>query len=232
MEQLSDIKLLAFDADDTLWDCQCFFDEVSERYCDLLAHYGEHGEIGDALFNVEMGNMEELGYGSKAFVISLVENALRVSNYRISARETEEIIALGRSLLRMTAQPLPHVAETLREIRGKGRYTMVVFTKGDQLEQEQKFLRSGLADMFDDLIIVSDKTPQAYERLCKLFGAKPAETVMIGNSLKSDIRPAIQAGCHAIHIPHAITWQHEHAEPIEHERLTAISRFDELCRLL
>ena len=93
MEQLSDIKLLAFDADDTLWDCQCFFDEVSERYCDLLAHYGEHGEIGDALFNVEMGNMEELGYGSKAFVISLVENALRVSNYRISARETEEIIA-------------------------------------------------------------------------------------------------------------------------------------------
>lgn len=232
MKPLTDFKLLAFDADDTLWDCQTFFNEVSRQYASFLSKYGDSEQIGEALFKVEMGNMEELGYGSKAFIISLVENALRITDYRLTARETEEIIAMGRTLLRLPARPLPYVAETLNELRAKGRYTMVVFTKGDQLEQEQKFHRSGLASLFDDICIVSDKTPQAYSRLCKLYGILPEETVMIGNSLKSDIRPALDAGCHAIHIPYHTTWEYEHAEPINHERLTTINQFDELRQLL
>ena len=226
--KLTETKLLAFDADDTLWDCQSFFDDISRRYCEFLAHYGNIDAIGEALFRVEMGNMEELGYGTKAFVISLVENALRISDYRLDAHETEEIVRLGRSLLRLPATPFPGVTETLQKLKAQDGYTMVVLTKGDYLEQERKFHRSGL----DDFIVVSEKTSEVYQRMCRQFGVQPSETIMIGNSFKSDIHPALQAGCHAIYIPHHTTWQYEHAEPIEHERLITIKKFDELWELL
>ena len=151
--KLTETKLLAFDADDTLWDCQSFFDDISRRYCEFLAHYGNIDAIGEALFKVEMGNMEELGYGTKAFVISLVENALRISDYRLDAHETEEIVRLGRSLLRLPATPFPGVTETLQKLKAQDGYTMVVLTKGDYLEQERKFHRSGLKEFFDDFIV-------------------------------------------------------------------------------
>lgn len=230
--ELTETKLLAFDADDTLWDCQSFFDDISRRYCEFLAHYGNIDAIGEALFKVEMGNMEELGYGTKAFVISLVENALRISDYRLDAHETEEIVRLGRSLLRLPATPFPGVTETLQKLKAQDGYTMVVLTKGDYLEQERKFHRSGLKEFFDDFIVVSEKTSEVYQRMCRQFGVQPSETIMIGNSFKSDIHPALQAGCHAIYIPHHTTWQYEHAEPIEHERLVTINKFDELWELL
>lgn len=230
--KLTETKLLAFDADDTLWDCQSFFDDISRRYCEFLAHYGNIDAIGEALFKVEMGNMEELGYGTKAFVISLVENALRISDYRLDAHETEEIVRLGRSLLRLPATPFPGVTETLQKLKAQDGYTMVVLTKGDYLEQERKFHRSGLKEFFDDFIVVSEKTSEVYQRMCRQFGVQPSETIMIGNSFKSDIHPALQAGCHAIYIPHHTTWQYEHAEPIEHERLITIKKFDELWELL
>lgn len=230
--KLTETKLLAFDADDTLWDCQSFFDDISRRYCEFLAHYGNIDAIGEALFRVEMGNMEELGYGTKAFVISLVENALRISDYRLDAHETEEIVRLGRSLLRLPATPFPGVTETLQKLKAQDGYTMVVLTKGDYLEQERKFHRSGLKEFFDDFIVVSEKTSEVYQRMCRQFGVQPSETIMIGNSFKSDIHPALQAGCHAIYIPHHTTWQYEHAEPIEHERLITIKKFDELWELL
>ena len=230
--ELTETKLLAFDADDTLWDCQSFFDDISRRYCEFLAHYGNIDAIGEALFKVEMDNMEELGYGTKAFVISLVENALRISDYRLDAHETEEIIRLGRSLLRLPATPFPGVTETLQKLKAQDGYTMVVLTKGDYLEQERKFHRSGLKEFFDDFIVVSEKTSEVYQRMCRQFGVQPSETIMIGNSFKSDIHPALQAGCHAIYIPHHTTWQYEHAEPIEHERLITIKKFDELWELL
>lgn len=230
--KLTETKLLAFDADDTLWDCQSFFDDISRRYCEFLAHYGNIDAIGEALFRVEMGNMEELGYGTKAFVISLVENALRISDYRLDAHETEEIVRLGRSLLRLPATPFSGVTETLQKLKAQDGYTMVVLTKGDYLEQERKFYRSGLKEFFDDFIVVSEKTSEVYQRMCRQFGVQPSETIMIGNSFKSDIHPALQAGCHAIYIPHHTTWQYEHAEPIEHERLITIKKFDELWELL
>ena len=230
--KLTETKLLAFDADDTLWDCQSFFDDISRRYCEFLAHYGNIDAIGEALFKVEMGNMEELGYGTKAFVISLVENALRISDYRLDAHETEEIVRLGRSLLRLPATPFPGVTETLQKLKAQDGYTMVVLTKGDYLEQERKFHRSGLKEFFDDFIVVSEKTSEVYQRMCRQFGVQPSETIMIGNSFKSDIHPALQAGCQAIYIPHHTTWQYEHAEPIEHEQLITIKKFDELWELL
>lgn len=230
--ELTETKLLAFDADDTLWDCQSFFDDISRRYCEFLAHYGNIDAIGEALFRVEMGNMEELGYGTKAFVISLVENALRISDYRLDAHETEKIVRLGRSLLRLPATPFPGVTETLQKLKAQDGYTMVVLTKGDYLEQERKFHRSGLKEFFDDFIVVSEKTSEVYQRMCRQFGVQPSETIMIGNSFKSDIHPALQAGCHAIYIPHHTTWQYEHAEPIEHERLITINKFDQLWELL
>lgn len=231
MKSLQETKVLAFDADDTLWDCQSFFEEVEREYCRFLAPYGDEETISSEFYKIEMGNMQDLGYGTKAFVISLLENALRVSNYRLTARETERIIEMGRALLYLPATPLPGVVQTLAEIRSRSRYRMVLFTKGDQLEQENKLMRSGLRDFFDDVVIVSEKVRGEYTALCRRFNVAPDGLVMIGNSFKSDIEPALAAGCRAVHIPFHVIWKFEHADTFEHERLTTLTQFDELASL-
>ncbi len=207
-----DIRLLAFDADDTLWDCQGHFDEVEDSYCQLLSRYGSKQEIAASLFSTETANMALLGYGSKAFTISLIENAIKISGGKVDSATITKIINLGKSLLNMPATPLPGVEQTLKALRDYGRYTMVVFTKGDNLDQENKFKRSGLSPFFDDCIVVADKTAHEYKHLCQLFNININQLCMVGNSFKSDILPVLNLGGYAIHVPYELQWKMEKAE--------------------
>lgn len=228
LQPLQHIKLVAFDADDTLWDCQGHFNAVEEAYCRLLSSYGSRDEISNRLFSVESANMPLLGYGSKAFTLSMVENALRLSGGRVSANELLAIIDLGKSLLRLPATPLPGVVDTLRYLRGLRRYSMVVFTKGDNLDQESKLVRSGLSEFFRDVVVVSDKTKYEYTRLCDMFDTDISHLCMVGNSFKSDIAPVLQLGGYAIHVPYRLMWKHEESDTFDHPHLRVAERIEQL----
>jgi putative hydrolase of the HAD superfamily len=226
------IKVIAFDADDTLWDCQSHFEAVEKEYCDLLADYGTSEEISAALFQTETRNMPELGYGSKAFTLSLIENAVKVSQGHITADTLLHIEMLGRRLLNIPATPLPGVEEALKAIRSTGHQKMVVFTKGEILDQENKLLRSGLWSYFDRVEVVADKTPRQYRELCATFGIGIDELLMVGNSFKSDIEPVLRLGGFAVHVPFRLTWAHEVVEEFDHHRLARISHISQLPQLL
>lgn len=225
---LHHIKIIAFDADDTLWDCQTHFDVIEQKYLQLIHEFGDNSQIADELFAIEKANMPILGYGSKAFTISMLEEALHVSNGRVSSAVIQQIIQLGKSLLQMPAQPLPYVESTLKTLADSHRYQMILFTKGEIAEQTNKLKRSGLTRYFEEVEITGDKTEEAYRRLCRIYDADPKELVMIGNSFKSDIAPALAIGSYAIHIPYHINWKMEEAEEFDHKNLVKIARFDEI----
>lgn len=225
MSALSPIRVIAFDADDTLWDCQSHFEAVEEHLYRLIAPYCEDPK--KELFITESGNMADLGYGCKAFTISIIETALRIGGNHLSATELSDLLSHSKSLLHLPATPLPEVEETLQRLQAYP-YRLVVFTKGELQDQENKLHRSGLAKYFSHVEITSNKTEREFQLLCEHLGIYPAELLMVGNSLKSDIAPALNIGATAIHIPFHVTWQLEHFEDIEHERLTKISHFKEI----
>lgn len=234
MIDFSQVRLLAFDADDTLWDCQNHFDRVEEEYAEILEPYRSEGQPAprEALFEVESRNMPLLGYGCKAFAISLIENAIEYSRHRISASEMARIIELGKVLLNLPATPLEGVEDTLRELHHLHRYWLVVFTKGEILDQENKLRRSGLLPYFDDVVVVSDKTPESYQRLCARHGVGLEEMLMIGNSFKSDVAPVLQLGGNAIYIPFDAVWQHEVVDEYDHSRLCRADKFADILAYL
>ena len=239
------IKLIAFDADDTLWDCQSHFVEVEQRYRQLLADYADEQTVSHELFKTETANMAELGYGCKAFTLSLVENAVKISQGRIPANLLLQIQDLGRSLLRLAATPLPEVRETLEQLRHSLLSPsvpascslplpcpiMIVFTKGEIDDQQHKLERSGLAPLFDDCVVVADKTKDEYIRLAQRYGVDISEMLSVGNSFKSDVEPVLQLGGYAVHIPFTHLWAHEHTEEYEHPRLKVISHFGEFLQV-
>ena len=229
---LSHIRLIAFDADDTLWDCQSHFDAVEKKYCELLSKYGSADFVSAELFKTETRNMAELGYGSKAFTLSLIENAVLISQGRINADLLLQIEMLGRSLMQLPATPLPGVEETLKKIRAMSRYKMTVFTKGEIIEQEHKLMRSGLWPLFDRVDVVADKTPRQYRELCMTFGIDISELLMVGNSFKSDIAPVLELGGYAAHIPFEIMWQHEETDEYDHHHLFSLENIEQLVEIL
>ena len=233
MSTLPSLRVIAFDADDTLWDCQSHFEEVENHLYKLIAPYCD--DPAQELFNTESGNMADLGYGCKAFTISIIETALRVGGDHLSAEQLADLLSHSKSLLHLPATPLPGVEVTLRKLRDlfvDGSDTkMVVFTKGELQDQENKLRRSGLLQYFDDVEITSDKTQREFLALCEHQSIHPSELLMVGNSLKSDIAPALAIGAWAVHIPFHVTWQLEHAEDIDHERLTKIAHFNEILDL-
>lgn len=175
-----------------------------------------------------MGNLECLGYGAKAFTISMVETALRVSGQKISAEKIQQIILLGKSLLQMPIELLPSVEETLKALKEQGDYRLVVATKGDLLDQERKLQRSGLMPYFDHIEIMSDKTEKEYTRLLQVLQVAPEEFLMIGNSLKSDIKPVLAIGGYGVYIPFEVMWQHEVVDTFNHPRLKQMKNPTEL----
>ena len=229
MINLNNIRVIAFDADDTLWDCQSHFEAVENHLYDLIAPYCE--APAKELFQTESGNMVDLGYGCKAFTISIVETALRVAGDHLSSQQLSDLLSHSKSLLHLPATPLPEVEETLQRLQAYP-YRLVVFTKGELQDQENKLHRSGLAKYFSHVEITSNKTEVEFQQLCEHLGILPFQLLMVGNSLKSDIAPALTIGASAIHIPFHVTWQLEHSEDIEHERLEKITHFNEIITIL
>ena len=229
MINLNDIRVIAFDADDTLWDCQSHFEAVENHLYRLIAPYCE--TPAKELFQTESGNMADLGYGCKAFTISIIETALRVAGDHLSAEELSDLLSHSKSLLHLPATPLPEVEETLQRLQAYP-YRLVVFTKGELQDQENKLHRSGLAKYFSHVEITSNKTELEFQQLCEHLDILPSQLLMVGNSLKSDIAPALTIGASAIHIPFHVTWQLEHSEDIEHPRLVKITHFNEIIRTL
>ena len=222
------IKVVAFDADDTLWDCQSHFELVQQRLYQLLSPWTDRAE--EELISTERANMADLGYGCKAFTLSVLETALRVSHLQIGTDALSELLALGRQLLHLPATPLPGVEQTLFAL--KGSYRMVVFTKGELQDQQNKLRRSGLEGYFDDVEITSDKTQHEFLALCRHQDIHPSQLLMVGNSLPSDIAPALAIGAQAVHIPFHVTWQLEHTDDFDHPRLVKLGTITQLLPLL
>ena len=229
---MNEIKLIAFDADDTLWDCQGHFERVMQRLYSELAPWVDRETAARELFATERKNMPMLGFGTKAFTLSMMETAMRVSNYEMGAAKISEIQQLCYGLLSFPCTPLPEVEETLRVLHENGGRRMVVFTKGELQDQENKLRRSGLEKYFDDVTITSDKTQHEFRQLCDHNGIHPSELLMVGNSLKSDIAPALAIGAWAVYIPFHVTWELEHTESFEHPRMVQIEHFGELMQAL
>jgi len=227
-----EFRVIAFDADDTLWDCQSWFDLVEERCAELLKPWATRKEVSEGLFATEHRNLSLTGYGTKAFTLSLIENAVRISHGEISGDDVMRLIDMGKDLLRFPTTPLPEVQETLEALVQRRRYRLVVFTKGELMDQEDKLRRSGLEQYFCRLETVSNKTVTEYRQLCENLDVAPEETLMVGNSFRSDIAPALQAGAWAAHIPYHVVWELEKSEEFPHERLYKMQQFGELLHLL
>jgi len=223
---------VAFDADDTLWDCQSHFERATDDCCRLLSPWADAVAVRRSLFETERKNMALLGYGTKAFTLSLVESAVKVSGGKVTGDVVGEIVALGHRLLQLSANPLPEVEPTLAQLYEEGRYRLVVFTKGELLDQESKLRRSGLAKYFQHVEIVSDKTRHAFLSLCRILRIAPNSLLMVGDSLRSDMAPALEIGASAVYIPFHVTWELEHTEEFAHERMEKIERFSEILNLI
>ncbi|MCR4918224.1 MAG: HAD hydrolase-like protein [Prevotella sp.] len=230
MINTDDISVVAFDADDTLWDCQSHFEAVERHLYQLIQPYCD--DAAAQLYLTESNNMADLGYGCKAFTISILETALRVGGPHLTADSLQQLLNHSKQLLQLPATPLPGVEATLQALAASHRYRMVVFTKGELQDQENKLQRSGLKHYFSHVEITSNKTEREFQQLCNHFYIEPQQLLMVGNSFRSDIAPALSIGAWAVHIPFHVTWQLETFEEYEHERLTKIDRPEQLLQLL
>lgn len=220
--------ILGIDADDTLWHNETIFQLTIERFSRLLGNHALSDHLAERLIATERKNLRLYGYGIKGFTLSMVETAITVADDGLPSSVIAEILALGHEMLEHPVEPLPGVADTLTNLKRDG-HRLVVITKGDLLDQEQKLARSGLGDLFDAVEIVSEKTPEVYARIFGRFGAGEGEAVMIGNSAKSDILPALAAGHWGFHVPYHVTWEAEIAEvPEDAPRYRRLTRFDEV----
>jgi len=221
------LTTVGLDADDTLWQSEQFFKLTETRFVGLLAAYAEGADLSARLLQAEMKNLQFYGFGTKSFVLSMIETAIDVTHGQVPASVIQEILGAGREMLTHPILPLPHVRETLEEL-GKS-LRLVLISKGDLFDQERKLAQSGLGQLFHGIEIVSDKTPQTYKRIFDRHGDGPERAAMVGNSLRSDIVPAIAAGCWGVFIPHELTWTLEHVEaPTQHPRFKQLNGFNEL----
>lgn len=210
MNTYKNIKVVAFDADDTLWVNETYFREAEHKFAKLLSKYETVNKIDQELFKIEIENLGLYGYGIKGFVLSMVEAALKLSNFQINSSIIDQIIQIGKEMLDKPVELLDGVEHVLKTL--KPNYNLIVATKGDLLDQERKLEKSGLLKYFHHIEILSEKKEENYERLIAHLDILPEELLMVGNSLKSDILPLLNIGAHAIHVPFHTTWTHEHIE--------------------
>lgn len=225
------IKVIAFDADDTLWVNEPFFREAEERFASLLENFMPHHSIMKELFRTEIGNLGLYGYGIKGFMLSMIETAMRITDQKMPLGMIDKILKIGKDMLAKPVDLIPGVEEVLKELNGD--YRIVMATKGDLVDQERKLKKSGLEPHFHHIEIMSDKQVADYSKLIRHLDVAPEEFVMLGNSLKSDILPVLELGGHGIHIPFHITWLHEQIEhEINHERFYQAERIGEVAELI
>jgi len=221
------IKVVAFDADDTLWSNEPFFNETERKLCALLEDYLPHHTVSQELYRMQIQNLPLYGYGVKSFILSMIEVAMSVSEKTISLDVVEKIIGLGKEMLEKPIELLDDVEHVLHSL--SGRYRLVVATKGDLLDQERKLKKSGLEHYFHHIEIMSEKREVDYRKLIKHLDIAPEEFVMIGNSLKSDVLPVLTMGGHGFHVPFHTTWAFEQIDHrIEHPNFKEFTSLKEV----
>ena len=229
--QFQNIKVIAFDADDTLWDNEPFFVEAEEKFTALLEDFLPRHTITRELLQTEIQNMELYGYGVKAFMLSMIETAIRISEQKIPAPVIENILHIGRSMLEKPVQLLDGVENVLIQL--KSDYRLVLATKGDLLDQERKLKKSNLEGFFHHIEIMSEKKEADYKKLIRHLDIAPENFLMIGNSLKSDIMPVINCGGNAVHVPYHTLWALEKLDiDLNTDHFTTIEKISELPALL
>jgi putative hydrolase of the HAD superfamily len=225
------IKVIGFDADDTLWVNETYFREAELEFGKLMQSFETINTIDQELFKIEIENLPIYGYGIKGFVLSMVEAALKLSNKQVSNEIMSAIIDIGKDMLNKPVELLDGVEETLAALSKK--YRIILATKGDLLDQERKLEKSGLIKYFHHIEVLSDKKETNYSKLLKHLDIKPNEFLMVGNSLKSDILPLIEIGSHAVHVPFHTTWQHEEvsAKDLNNKQYQTINTLSDLLDL-
>ena len=225
------LSTIGFDADDTLWQNESFFRLTQDRFAELLAGHAQRDHLHARLLAAERRNLGHYGFGIKGFMLSMIETAIEVTEGRVPAPVIGEILATGQEMLRHPIELLPHAAEVVAELAGSHR--LVLITKGDLLDQERKLAQSGLGELFYAVEIVSDKSRATYDRAFARHGDGAARAMMVGNSMKSDVRPALEAGAWGVFVPHGLTWALEHAEaPKGHGRFHEIADLGALPALV
>ncbi|MDE0558644.1 HAD family hydrolase [Algoriphagus sp. NF] len=215
------IKVIAFDADDTLWVNEPFFREAEEKFCSLLEDFMPAHAILKELYRTEIQNLALYGYGIKGFMLSMIETAMRVSVQKVPVSIVEKILSIGQEMLQKPVELLPGVEEVLTSLNGD--YRIVLATKGDLVDQERKLRKSGLEKYFHHIEIMSEKRVEDFAKLIWHLDVAPEDFLMLGNSLKSDILPVLELGAYAIHIPFHVTWIHEQVDhEIVHERFHTV----------
>ena len=224
------IKTIAFDADDTLWENEPYFREAELEFAQLFGHLPQDDVIKD-LFDIEMKNLKMYGYGIKGFMLCMVEAAAKLSRDNVESSLINQLFDIGHGLLQKPIVLLDGIEETLQHLHGK--YRLVMATKGDLLDQERKLEKSGLAKYFHHIEIMSDKQPRHYQKLINHLDCKPENFLMVGNSRRSDIVPVLALNAFAIEVPYHTTWVHElHEEPIDHPNFVSVTSIDQIIGLL
>ena len=226
------IKVIAFDADDTLWVNETYFREAERKFATLLSNYETPNKIEQELFQLEMKNLPYYGYGIKGFVLSMIETALEISNHTLPQSTIGDLLKIGKEMLDKPIELLAGVEEVLHSLHG--RYKLIVATKGDLLDQERKLEKSGLINYFHHVEVMSEKKIPDYQKLTKHLDIAQQELLMIGNSLKSDILPLIAIGASAIHVPFYTTWTHEQVseQDLLNSDYTTVSSIRDILALL
>lgn len=209
------IEAIGLDADDTLWENETFFRVTEGEFVALLGEYADGADIASRLLDVERANLARYGFGIKGFMLSMVQTAIELTDGRIDGRAIGRILELGQEMLAHPVDLLPGVPEALDALAG---HRLILITKGDLIDQERKIAASGLAERFDAVEILADKSPETYSRVLFRAGVAPEDFVMVGNSMKSDVLPVVELGGHGVFIPHAMTWAVEHADAPDHPR--------------
>ncbi|MAW88381.1 MAG: HAD family hydrolase [Phyllobacteriaceae bacterium] len=225
------LDTIGFDADDTLWHNERFYRLTQERFAAILADHAAPDDLSMRLLAAEKRNLARYGYGIKGFTLSMIETALEVTDNAVSGAEIRLILDAAQEMLEHPVEPLPHARAALTELAGKHR--LVLITKGDLFDQERKLAASGLGDFFHAVEIVSEKTSRTYRDVFRRHGTGAGNALMAGNSLRSDILPALEAGSWAVHVPHELTWELEHAPaPVDHPRFREIAHLGDLPALI
>ncbi|WP_396145288.1 HAD family hydrolase [Flavobacterium sp.] len=224
-------KIIAFDADDTLWHNEPYFDEAQAKFCELFADYASKQEILQLILSHQVKNLPLYGFGIKAFTLSMIDSALELTNDQISGQGIKKIIAIGRDLLQKPVKLLPEVEDVLQQLKGK--YKLVVATKGDLKDQHRKLHDSGIGHYFHHIEVMSDKKELDYEKMLGRLDTKPEDFIMIGNSLKSDVLPVLNIGGHGYHIAYHTTWEYEKIDfEIEHDNFKSLEKISDVLPIL
>jgi putative hydrolase of the HAD superfamily len=202
---LAELTTIGFDADDTLWDHERYFQLTQARFAELLRDYADTTHLAEHLLAAEKRNVLHYGFGVKGFTLSMIETAIDVTDGKVPGHVIGQVLDAGREMLRHPIEPMPRAEETLEALAAS--HKLVLITKGDLFDQERKLAASGLGDFFSAVEIVSDKTPATYERVFSRYGDGAAHAMMVGNSLKSDVVPALKAGAWGVHVPSSHNWE-------------------------